>query len=121
MAKLLRHVQMRDSQYRHALERGSGHLCQTRYYPCAVEPERLGCVLRYVGLNPVRAGLVPAAGEYDWCNAAAHLGGANPWGSSRCRTGASAGRRKSGAPCSAAIREATYGGRPLGSREFVTR
>jgi len=80
LAKLLRDVQMRYSQYRHAAERGNGHLWQGRYYSCPVEPERLGMVMRYVELNPVRAGLAAEAGRYRWSSAAAHLGGADPWG-----------------------------------------
>src|SRR5438105_11092481 len=44
MARLLREVQMRYSQYRHAMERGSGHLWQGRYYSCPVAPDRLGAV-----------------------------------------------------------------------------
>ncbi len=39
---------MRYSQYRHAVEGGNGHLWQSRYYSCAVEPQRLGAVMRYV-------------------------------------------------------------------------
>ena len=56
LARLLREVQMRYSQYRHAVEGCSGHLWQCRYYFCPVESERLGSVMRYVELNPVRAG-----------------------------------------------------------------
>ncbi len=48
LAQLMRMVQMRYSQYRHAVEGGNGHLWQSRYYSCAVEPQRLGAVMRYV-------------------------------------------------------------------------
>ena len=64
LAKLLREAQMRYSQYRHAVERGNGHLWQSRYYSCPVEPDRLGALMRYVELNPVRAGLVREAYLY---------------------------------------------------------
>ena len=128
LAKLLRDVQMRYSQYRHAIERGSGHLWQGRYYSCAVEPERLGPLMRYVELNPVRAGLVAESEVYRWSSAATHLGAADPWNilalahwqllwtpqqwSDVLRFGNDE---------YAAIRQATYGGRPLGSEEFVIR
>ena len=48
LAQLMRMVQMRYSQYRHAVEGGNGHLWQSRYYSCAVEPQRLGAAMRYV-------------------------------------------------------------------------
>jgi putative transposase len=80
LAKLLRYVQMRYSQYRHALERGSGHLWQSRYYSCPVQPERLGSVMRYLEMNPVRAGLIADAAHYPWSSAAIHLGADDPWG-----------------------------------------
>jgi putative transposase len=64
LAKTLREVQMRYSQYRHAIERGSGHLWQSRYYSCPVDPDSVAAVMRYVELNPVRAHLVSSAAEY---------------------------------------------------------
>lgn len=126
MAKLLREVHMRYSQYRHAVESGSGHLWQGRYYSCAVEPARLASTMRYVELNPVRAGLASDAAHYLWSSAAVHLGARDPWGVvtmtdwRQCWTAAEwRAVLTQGAEESAAIREATYGGRPLGSREFV--
>ena len=74
LAMLLREVQMRYSQYRHALERGNGHLWQGRYFSCPVDPDHLGAVLRYVELNPVRARMVLDPEQYRWSSAAAHLG-----------------------------------------------
>jgi putative transposase len=128
MAKALRNVNMRYSQYRHALECGSGHLWQGRYYSCAVEPDRLGAVMRYVELNPVRAGMVPSAELYPWSSAQAHTGARDPWQLvamadwSRCWTAEQwRAELRSGEEAAAAIRESTYGGRPLGSREFVGR
>jgi putative transposase len=128
LAKLLREVQMRYSQYRHALERGNGHLWQGRYYSCPVQPERLGAVMRYVELNPVRAGLVTEAGAYAWSSAAVHLGRADvwtllslrewrkSWTASDWRIVLNHGQEDGGA-----VREATYSGRPLGSNEFVSQ
>lgn len=126
LAKLLREVQMRYSQYRHAVERGNGHLWQGRYYSCPVEAERLGSVMRYVELNPVRANLVEDAVQYPWSSARGHLGGTDHllsmgdwrrcWTSEEWRSVLSSGSEES-----TAIREATYGGRPLGSQEFVER
>jgi putative transposase len=128
MAKTLREVQMRYSQYRHAVEGGNGHLWQSRYYSCPIDPERLGAVMRYVELNPVRAGLVDRAEAYPWSSAASHTGSADTWNIlaladwNRCWTAQEWGDiLRDGAEDGASIRAATYGGRPLGSDEFVTR
>lgn len=125
MAKFMREVQMRYAQYRHALERGCGHLWQGRYYSCAVDPRHLGTVMRYVELNPVRAGMVAEASAYCWSSAGVHLGlerggivAMDYW--RRCWTEADwAAALQAGEQESSAIREATYGGRPLGSDDFV--
>lgn len=60
LAKMLRQVQMRYWEYRHALEHGSGQLWQGRYFSCPVEPERLGCVMREIEDANNRA-------KYDHC------------------------------------------------------
>jgi putative transposase len=128
LAKLMRVVQMRYSQYRHALERGSGHLWQSRYYSCVVEPEKLGAVMRYVELNPVRAGMVERADRYPWSSAGVHLGARDPWGLIDMADWLQLWTAEEWAQELAAavenageIREATYAGRPFGSREFVAR
>jgi putative transposase len=127
LAKMMREVQMRYSQYRHAVERGNGHLRQCRYYSRPVDPGHLGNVVRYVELNPVRAGLVAEAVMYRWSSAAAHTGardvwdilssaGWNRWTPEEWVASLSAGRDEA-----ATIRDATYGGRPYGSDEFIVR
>lgn len=128
LARLLRQVQMRYSQYRHALERGSGHLWQSRYYSCPVAPEHLAAVMRYVELNPVRAGLAVEAVDYRWSSAAVHLGGSDAYGVVSledwrlCWTAEEwAAVLSGGTEAGPSIREATFGGRPLGPDEFVGR
>jgi putative transposase len=124
--RTLREVNMRYAQYRNAFEQSCGHIWQGRFFSCPVDPSRLGTVMRYVELNPVRAGLVAEAAQYEWSSAVAHLGG--PDRSSLLAMEDWAGWwpspewalvLQSGAEESAAIREATYSGRPLGSDEFV--
>src|SRR5262245_40766807 len=75
LAKTLREVHGRYARYRNALDRGSGHVWQNRYYSCAVEEVAVGSVMRYVELNPVRAGMVRLAADYAWSSAGIHLGG----------------------------------------------
>ena len=52
----------------------SGHLWQCRYYSCSMDSAHLYRALRYVEMNPVRAGLVQAAWQHEWSSAALHAG-----------------------------------------------
>ena len=52
-----------------------GHLWQERFASFPMDERHLLLALRYVELNPVRAGLVPAPGNYAWSSASAHLEG----------------------------------------------
>ncbi len=80
LARTFREVHGRYAQYRNAADCRTGHVWQNRYYSCACEPSRLGSLMRYVELNPVRAGLSQSAGDYAWSSAVKHLGGADPLG-----------------------------------------
>ncbi len=44
--------------------RRAGHLWQSRYYSCPMAGDAVWTVLRYIELNPVRAGLAPSAEQY---------------------------------------------------------
>ena len=126
LGRTLREVHGRYARYRNAVERGSGHLWQNRYYSCAFEGVRLASVMRYVELNPVRAGIVKSAGDFAWSSAAVHLGGSDAlrlldvetwqreWSSQEWSQWL-----REGAEEVAAIREATHSGRVLGSEWFV--
>jgi putative transposase len=86
--------------------------------------------LRYVERNPVRAGLVKAAGEWSWSSAGVHCGTspADPhlevegwrqrWTSETWRAYLAEGEREEDL---AAVRRCTHTGRPLGAAEFVER
>ena len=45
----------------HERRGGSGHLWQNRFFSCPLDRDHLWTALRYVDLNPVRAGLVEEA------------------------------------------------------------
>jgi putative transposase len=106
-----------------------GHLWQNRFYSCPLDEGGRWAALRYVELNPVRAGLVRQAGDWRWSSAWAHLierdaSGMlawNEWGQAwSADTWNSA--LKGGvefADLEARLRKATATGRPLGSAEFV--
>jgi putative transposase len=53
----------------------SGTLWQGRYKATVIDSERyLMTCCRYIELNPVRAGIVPAAGDYAWSSYQHHAG-----------------------------------------------
>lgn len=128
LAKTMRELHGRYARYRNAIERGVGHLWQNRYYSCAFEGVRMASVMRYVELNPVRAGLVQAAEDYAWSSAVMHLGGTDAlglldletwwrdWTAEQWAEWLSQGEEDD-----RAIREATYSGRVLGCAEFIAR
>ena len=60
-----------------ARARTTGHLWQGRYGSVAMDEAHLVAAVRYVTLNPVRAGLVGRAGDWAWSSARAHLAGAD--------------------------------------------
>lgn len=53
----------------------TGHLWQGRFGSAPMDEDHLESAVRYVSLNPVRAGLVKAAQEWPWSSARAHLAG----------------------------------------------
>ena len=52
----------------------TGHLWANRYFSTALDEPHLWAAVRYVELNPVRAGLVAKASEYPWSSARVHAG-----------------------------------------------
>ena len=54
----------------------TGHLWQERFSSCAMDEPHLSAAIRYVLLNPVRAGLATTASAWPYSSARAHLGSA---------------------------------------------
>lgn len=52
----------------------TGHLWQARPFSSLLDDQYLWAAIRYVELNPVRAGIVDRAEHYKWSSAAAHCG-----------------------------------------------
>lgn len=74
---------LRDTHTTYALrfnkrEQLSGHLWQGRFYSCILDDVHLWAAIRYVEMNPVRAGIVGRAEDYAWSSAAAHCGLGSP-------------------------------------------
>jgi putative transposase len=51
----------------------SGHLWQNRFYSNPLDEDHYWMALRYIELNPVRAGLVKFAWDWPWSSARAHV------------------------------------------------
>ena len=58
----------------HARLKRTGHFWQGRFGCVAMDEDHLAAALRYVALNPVRAGLVRRAVDWPWSSVQAHLG-----------------------------------------------
>lgn len=82
-------------------------------------------MIRYVEQNPVRAGITKQAATYAWSSAQAHLGLEesalldSDWWNERWSVEAWAAVLEEGDEEAAAIRLATYSGRPYGGADFV--
>ena len=51
-----------------------GHLWHSRFFSCVLDEVHFWNAIRYVELNPVRAGLVARAQDYPWSSARVHCG-----------------------------------------------
>lgn len=58
----------------HARLKRTGHFWQGRFGCVAMDEAHLAAAIRYVSLNPVRAGLVKRAADWRWSSARRHLG-----------------------------------------------
>lgn len=114
------------------VEGRSGHLWQNRFFSCPLDESHLRSAMRYVDLNPVRAGLAAMPWDWPWSSARTHaqegardpvldcnwvdpFGGWDYNGWKECLVSGTAEGE-----CDA-VRHATRTGEPLGSREFVTQ
>lgn len=128
LAEVMQRVHGRYAQYLNARRGRCGHLWQNRFNSCALGPAHLWAAMRYVELNPVRAGLAPTAREYEWSSAEAHCSGQDPWRIADPRFWREAGGAGAWRGLLAesadetevkALRRATYSGQPFGDEEFV--
>ena len=73
LSKTFNTLHMRYSQYLNAKRGKRGHLWQGRFYSSILDEKHLYAAVRYVENNPVRAGMVECAEEYNWSSAKEHL------------------------------------------------
>jgi putative transposase len=112
-----------------ARRRRSGHLWQNRFYSAPLGRSHLLAALRYVDLNPARAGLTERAVDYRWSSARAHAACRDPSGLLDMEGWRQICPRNDWAPFLAAatreepllarIRDATRSGKPVGDEPFV--
>jgi putative transposase len=128
LSHTLKQAHDRYASYWNAQQSSSGHVWQGRFYSCPLDEQHLWEALRYVELNPVRAGMVSAPEQWLWSSAAAHCGLAacpllemSRWHS---RWTAEEWRAFLAAPTLPeeinALRKSTHTGRPLGEPDFVS-
>ncbi len=119
------------SRWQHIQRNLTGHLWQNRFFSCPLDEDHFWMALRYIELNPVRAGLVNCAWEWPWSSAHAHVTGADHTGLlnmdlwQKCFTGSQwKAYLEDGLQDTATndlLRLATRTGHPLGSEEFILR
>jgi putative transposase len=129
MAQSLKQAHGRYATYWNARQSSSGHVWQGRFFSCPLDESHLWKGLRYVELNPVRAGMVTVPELWKWSSAAAHCGLADPnpvlaierwrkrWTVSEWRAFLAAAEASDDLN---PLRQFTHNGRPLGSPEFVS-
>ena len=128
LAQALKQAHGRYASYWNARNSSTGHVWQGRFYSCPLDMSHLWMALRYVELNPVRAGMVDLALQWPRSSAVAHGGlqsdpmlDMDSW---RERwTPAEWGEFLASAESEMEVRElrrSTHTGCPLGGPDFVT-
>uniref|UniRef100_B0T185 Transposase IS200-like domain-containing protein n=1 Tax=Caulobacter sp. (strain K31) TaxID=366602 RepID=B0T185_CAUSK len=75
LAKAVGATHVRYTRHINLRERWTGYLWQGRFASFPMDEAYLRQCARYVGLNPVRAGLVARAADWPWSSVRAHLEG----------------------------------------------
>ncbi len=116
------------ARWQHLRMNLTGHFWQNRFFSCPLDEDHFWEALRYVELNPVRAGLVKNAWDWPWSSARAHVNEADETGLLDMNIWS---KRFNGAQWRAFLEEgiksdiyrklrtSTQTGRPLGSKEFI--
>lgn len=129
IARTLATTHMRHSQYLNKRLDRTGHVWQGRFYSCPMDDEHLLRAAIYVERNPVRAGLVSSAADWEWSSAAAHYSGEmspllknNSWPTEDLLESWGSFLEEPDKPETAQlIHKQTSTGRPLGSASFITK
>jgi len=81
LSKIMQNVSFRYTRYINKRKKRTGHLFQGRYKALLIDADSyLLELVRYIHLNPVRAGIVSKPDEYPWSGHRAYLGTEKiPW------------------------------------------
>jgi putative transposase len=117
------------TQYVNRKYRRSGRLWQNRFYSTIVEDDPyLWAVVRYIELNPVKAGQVQKPEDYPWSSCKGNISGkgdalisGHDWLDEKDRKGYKKFLRKQDPATEEKIRRATSTGRPLGNERFIEK
>jgi putative transposase len=127
LRRALASVHRRYAGHIHALHQRSGHFWQGRFGAVAMDEAHLAAALRYVALNPVRAGLAARPWDWRWSSVHAHLS-ARPDGITalapildRFPDFATFIEHEQDPEAIERLRQAGSIGRPLGDEGFLTR
>jgi putative transposase len=74
LSHAMRQAHGRYAQWTNARQGWSGHLWAQRFFSTPMDARHLWAAVRYVELNPVRAGLAQRAEDYPWSSARVHAG-----------------------------------------------
>ena len=130
LSHALKQTHGRYAAYWNGQQSSTGHVWQGRFYSCPLDQKHLWEALRYVELNPVRAGIVEKPEQWVWSSAAAHCGFTaadailetegwyKRWSVGEWRSFLAEGESPAAVD---ALRHFTHTGRPLGTHEFVTK
>ena len=73
LAKATGRTHFRYSQYINRFHGRSGHLWQGRFYSCALDERHFWQAMKYIELNPVRAGACRKPWRYKFSSSAVHI------------------------------------------------
>ncbi|HEX8572534.1 MAG TPA: transposase [Allosphingosinicella sp.] len=127
LRRALAPLHRRYAGYIHAREDRCGHFWQGRFGCVAMDEPHLAAAIRYVLLNPVRAGLVSRAADWPWSSVHAHLGGRDDGltrrdpVAGRCPDLSALLEAGEDEAMSRRLRRAESTGRPVGDRGFLDR
>ena len=79
LSRIMQNIGFRYTQYINRKYKRTGHLFQGRYKPLLIDADSyLLELIRYIHLNPVRAGMVQRPAEYIWSSHSIYLGAHRP-------------------------------------------
>lgn len=126
LARAVANTNVRYTRAINLREDWTGHLWQGRFASFAMDEDHFRRCVRYVGLNPVRGGIVARASDWPWSSVGAHLGGPvhpllNPGPVAALLGNGASTYFEKDLPDDdrARLRQACIDGRPIGSETWV--